>query len=234
MWLRTINKNEPLLVITFDDGLITNYTKAFPMMTSRGIKGTSYLINYYYDVLHLTNYMNFEQITEMINAGWDMQCHTYSHPYMGETSPQNAYQQLVKNNDVMKKENLPLFKHIATPFGSWDYRNIRLFKQRRKSHRATQITKLSLEKLENIDIYEIGAYYGDIESEIKLETFKGYIDSAIQNGTILVVYWHVINEAREQLFEEFLDYVVSSGIKTITHSELYERFKLKNYNHEFL
>jgi len=67
----------PRIVFTFDDGTITDYTTAYPMMKARGVRGTSYIIT---SKVGNIGVMSWEQIIEMYKDGWDIQCHTHTHP----------------------------------------------------------------------------------------------------------------------------------------------------------
>lgn len=64
------------IVITFDDGHVDNYTKAFPIMQKYGFKGVLYIVVNFMDT---PGYLSHEQILEMVHAGWDVGSHTMNH-----------------------------------------------------------------------------------------------------------------------------------------------------------
>lgn len=74
----------PRIVFTFDDGTITDYTTVYPMMKARGLRGTSYIIT---SKVGNSGAMSWQQIIEMYEDGWDIQCHTHTHPRLTELEP---------------------------------------------------------------------------------------------------------------------------------------------------
>ena len=55
-------RNEKAVLITFDDGFLSNYTVAFPIMKKYGLKFNVYLA---YDYIGTENYMSKEQLLEI-------------------------------------------------------------------------------------------------------------------------------------------------------------------------
>ncbi len=78
--VQAINFGAPLperpVVITFDDGDITVYTTAFPIMKEFGFVGVSYIVG---NRLASDGFMNTAQLKEMIASGWEVGSHSMSH-----------------------------------------------------------------------------------------------------------------------------------------------------------
>src|SRR5512141_2014422 len=64
------------VLFTFDDGNLDNYTNAFPIMQKYGFTGVLYLVNNY---IGADQYMNKDQILEMVAAGWEVGSHSMNH-----------------------------------------------------------------------------------------------------------------------------------------------------------
>lgn len=64
------------VVISFDDGDITVYTEAFPIMQEFGFTGINYLVG---DRLGADGFMHPEQILELLDAGWEVGSHSMTH-----------------------------------------------------------------------------------------------------------------------------------------------------------
>jgi len=64
------------MVISFDDGDITVYTQAFPIMQEFGFIGINYLVA---NRLEVEGYMRPAQIKELSAAGWEVGSHSMSH-----------------------------------------------------------------------------------------------------------------------------------------------------------
>lgn len=71
------------VVITFDDGDITVYTIAFPIMREFGFVGVNYLVA---NRLEVEGYMNAAQLQELSAAGWEVGSHSMTHADL-RTSP---------------------------------------------------------------------------------------------------------------------------------------------------
>lgn len=64
------------VVLTFDDGNIDIYQNAFPIMQEMGFVGTFYIVG---NRLQSRYFVNADQLTEMIAAGWEIGNHSMSH-----------------------------------------------------------------------------------------------------------------------------------------------------------
>ncbi|MEZ0394992.1 MAG: polysaccharide deacetylase family protein, partial [Anaerolineales bacterium] len=74
---------EKPVVITFDDGDITVYTTAFPILRQFGFVGVNYLVA---NRLGVEGYMNVSQLQELAAAGWEVGSHSMTHADL-RTSP---------------------------------------------------------------------------------------------------------------------------------------------------
>lgn len=65
------------VVITFDDGHQNVYDNAFPIMQEFGFPGVFYIVaNRIHDI---PDFVNTDALKEMIDAGWEIGSHTYTH-----------------------------------------------------------------------------------------------------------------------------------------------------------
>jgi peptidoglycan/xylan/chitin deacetylase (PgdA/CDA1 family) len=71
------------VIITFDDGDITVYTAAFPIMQEFGFVGVNYLVS---NRLNADGFLNFDHIQEMAKAGWEVGSHSMTHADLTETT----------------------------------------------------------------------------------------------------------------------------------------------------
>lgn len=63
-------------VVTFDDGAVSVYNNAFPIMQKYGFSGVFYLIT---GSLGSSGCVNEEQVREMLQAGWEIGSHSCTH-----------------------------------------------------------------------------------------------------------------------------------------------------------
>jgi peptidoglycan/xylan/chitin deacetylase (PgdA/CDA1 family) len=66
------------IILTFDDGYLDNYTNAFPILQQYDMVGTFFVLTGPADDGEAT-YLTWDMITEMSNAGMDIQLHSREH-----------------------------------------------------------------------------------------------------------------------------------------------------------
>lgn len=75
------------VVITFDDGLASVATTAFPILRRHGFPATVFVI---YDRVGRPDFMTWEDLRAWANAGLEVGCHTYSHPILSDAALSEA------------------------------------------------------------------------------------------------------------------------------------------------
>lgn len=115
------------VAITFDDGYISIYTEAFPLLQSFGYPFTLFLstgpINN-----NQANYMNWDQVREMAEAGTVIANHMIDHPYMLEREAgldeqqwlQGLRQELLQAEETIATETGQSHRFLAYPYGEFN------------------------------------------------------------------------------------------------------------------
>ena len=67
------------VIITFDDGNGDFFTTAYPVMSKQHLVGVAFLIT---NRIDKPKFLSGDQVTELINAGWEIGSHTITHPDM--------------------------------------------------------------------------------------------------------------------------------------------------------
>ncbi|MDX9991960.1 MAG: polysaccharide deacetylase family protein [Anaerolineales bacterium] len=100
------------VVISFDDGDISVFTNAFPIMQEFGFTGINYLVG---NRLKADGYMNAEQVQSLAAAGWEVGSHSMSHTDLTQTS--FLWDEIVDSRTRLERElGLPV-ETFAYPFG---------------------------------------------------------------------------------------------------------------------
>ncbi|SES02494.1 polysaccharide deacetylase family protein [Salipaludibacillus aurantiacus] len=225
---------EPVLVFTFDDAFLTDYSKAYPEMTIRGIKGTSYVATNW---LNRTDreFCSWSQLKEMNDSDWwDVQCHTHTHPRLSELTESEVRSEMETVNQEFENNGLPLPKHHAYPYGDTSDLVKEVLNEYRSTQRLTGRYRSSdLNSYRSIRSDEqsiVKAISVDMQSQQDLNDAKGIVKEAYHKGSIIVLYCHEILEedsgyefaVLEEYFIQLLDYIVNLRIKTMTISEMYD------------
>lgn len=98
-------------LITFDDGNISDYEIAFPILIGKGVKAIFFVI---VDQIGKPGYMNWNHILEMKKNGMEIGSHSMSHAPMSSLS-------LTKANSELKQSKAILEDFLGSPVRSFSY-----------------------------------------------------------------------------------------------------------------
>ena len=115
--VKAINFGAPLpprpVVITFDDGDISIYTTAFPIMKEFGFVGVNYIVG---NRLDSDGFINTAQLKETLAAGWEVGSHSMTHTDL-TTSP-NLDWEIYQSKSNLEQALGVKITTFAYPFGS--------------------------------------------------------------------------------------------------------------------
>jgi len=80
------------VAITFDDGVASDYERAFPTLVERQMTATFFVIT---DRVGSPGFVTWPQLREMREAGMSIESHTRTHPFLSELSPKALHDELV-------------------------------------------------------------------------------------------------------------------------------------------
>jgi peptidoglycan/xylan/chitin deacetylase (PgdA/CDA1 family) len=102
------------IVITFDDGDVSVYDAAFPIMQEFGFVGVNYIVSSYVGV---DGYMTIDQIRETVDAGWEVGSHTMSHPNLTEIDSSLYFYEIDRSRADLEEWLGVEVRTLAYPFG---------------------------------------------------------------------------------------------------------------------
>lgn len=125
------NASRKMCVITFDDGFANNFEQAFPILEEVGFTATIFLVTSLIgqqsqwnvseaiqqagaDALPL---MNWDQIREMANAGFEFGSHTKSHPYLTTLPDSQLREELLESRKNIEDELGVGCSTLCYPYG---------------------------------------------------------------------------------------------------------------------
>jgi peptidoglycan/xylan/chitin deacetylase (PgdA/CDA1 family) len=102
------------IIITFDDGDISVYTTALPVMQAYGYTGVAYIVGNY---MGTDGYMSAEQVKELAAAGWEIGSHSRSHRDLTQLEPAVQREEIVQARVNLEEQlGLPV-NTFSYPFG---------------------------------------------------------------------------------------------------------------------
>ncbi len=117
--------------VTFDDGYLSVYDKAFPILAARGITGTVYVVADQVGGInqwdhsagdYLEHMMNADQIREMHKAGFEIGSHTLSHPHLSQLSDDALRAEVFDSKKSLEDVIGEEVTSFSYPYGDYDDR----------------------------------------------------------------------------------------------------------------
>ncbi len=112
--------------ITFDDGLIGNYTHAFPVLQRYSLVAAFFVV---VNKVSRSRYMSWEHLIELSRHGHLIQSHTLSHPMLGEIDDKSIYQELDRSKKIIEDKIGCGVNCLSLPFGSSSKRVVEIARE---------------------------------------------------------------------------------------------------------
>jgi len=102
------------IVITFDDGNVSDYTIALPVLKNHGLSATFFVTP---SRISTKDYVEWPHLKEMVADGMSIQSHSLTHSFLSELNRINLYKELFESKNVLQsKLNVPV-DFISLPGG---------------------------------------------------------------------------------------------------------------------
>ena len=102
------------IVLTFDDGLISDYELVYPLLRKMNLKATFFIVA---DFVGKSGYLNWDNIKEMSNSGMEIASHSSSHKYMTNLEVSQIKYELEISKIKIEKEIGKEIDSFAYPYG---------------------------------------------------------------------------------------------------------------------
>jgi peptidoglycan/xylan/chitin deacetylase (PgdA/CDA1 family) len=105
--------------ITFDDGCETDLIAAAPILTELGFRATFYLTTGF---LGTPGYLSSEQVRELDALGFEIGCHSMTHPYLSDLSELELRREIADAKIQIEQILGHTIEHFSCPGGRYDRR----------------------------------------------------------------------------------------------------------------
>jgi peptidoglycan/xylan/chitin deacetylase (PgdA/CDA1 family) len=105
---------EQTVVITFDDGHISNYTRALPILLERAMTATFFIVT---SRVGESDWLNGSQMRELQQRGMTIGSHTVSHPFLSQLGVQEVRWELEQSKKTLENELGTPIAAFAVPYG---------------------------------------------------------------------------------------------------------------------
>lgn len=116
---------EKSIIITFDDGYRDNYNNAFPLLREYGYTATFFIFNQPIDTYNV-DYLTWEMVIEMRQAGMEFGSHSYSHPDLSGKDVDFLVYQILGSKEAIEERIGEPVRFFAYPSGRYDDLTVRV------------------------------------------------------------------------------------------------------------
>jgi len=114
------------VVLTFDDGHISNYLIAFPILVEFGFTASFYVVS---EWIGTDSFMTARQIAEMHEAGMEIGSHTASHRYLSDLPENDMLLELNESKQALERICDGAIFGLAYPGGHFNEKTIKVSKE---------------------------------------------------------------------------------------------------------
>ena len=149
--------SEKTVCITFDDGAETDLISAAPLLSKLGFGAPSYITVEY---LGKPGYMTHAQVRELHAAGFEIACHSLTHPYLTDIDNDRLREETQVAKDRLEQIAGVRVDHFSCPGGRWDVRVQNAAKQAAFRTMATSRTAVNLSTTDSFALGRVAILNG--------------------------------------------------------------------------
>jgi peptidoglycan/xylan/chitin deacetylase (PgdA/CDA1 family) len=210
-----------LVVLTFDDATASQYSVVAPLLKEYGFGATFFVCEFPPNFSDTTKYMNWHQIHELDQMGFEIANHTRNHPAIAKLSEEKIIEQL---NYIERKCDSMKIAHPVTfayPGYSFSVPVINILKGRGYQFARAGGSRAYDPSIDHPLLIPSWAM-NSTNKQLIMEAFKEAHD-----GKIVVLTIHGVPDAEHpwvnttpQLFKEYLQYLAENHFKVIAFRDL--------------
>lgn len=209
--------NKGMVTLSFDDNDLSFYQAALPLLKSTGIGAAQ---NVPTDFIGQSDKMTAAQLAEIKSAGFEIDSHSVSHPFLTTLSDAEAIHETADSRTILKSLSLTPVTTFAYPYGDYDDRIEAIVRNAGYSAGRGTIPGFNTK---NTDLYAL--HTQNVELDTSLTQIKQWVDDAIAHKTWLILGLHEINDVNDtysipaSTFSNILAYIKSKNISVVTMAE---------------
>lgn len=108
------NPDQKKVILSFDDGWENQYTYAFPLLQKYAMPAIFYV---YTKPIGYKNFLSWDNLKEMKEAGMEIGSHTVTHPFFKKSSAKDLRRELSLSKKTLEEKLQMKVNHFAAPFG---------------------------------------------------------------------------------------------------------------------
>jgi peptidoglycan/xylan/chitin deacetylase (PgdA/CDA1 family) len=105
------------VLITLDDGYLSEYTHAAPVLKEHGYPFCVFVFS---RSVGAHNFMNWDQLRRIRSFGGEVGSHSHTHPHLVDSSPEEIEREFIQSKQILEKNLNTRVNWFAYPFGDYD------------------------------------------------------------------------------------------------------------------
>jgi len=206
----------PLVSVTFDDGLESQFKDAIPVLDKYGIKATFFLAS---GLLDSQDHLTPSQVVKIVKDGHSLGSHGVNHIYLNNLSNEKLNYELKNSQELLSsKFNYPVID-FALPYGAYDEITLSGIE---KYYRSNRTVEPGLNSIVDFNIYKIKSKVMELSEPVS--DITDLVNQAKQSCAWLVLVYHDIDNngdffsvTPENFNLQMLE-LKKSGIEIVTYS----------------
>jgi peptidoglycan/xylan/chitin deacetylase (PgdA/CDA1 family) len=204
-----------MVSITFDDGWLSQYTAAEPILAAHNMPATFYITT---EQLQYSDFMNDADVLDLAQRGYEIGDHTVTHPHLPQLSDADLQHELVDSKTYLENLIGTPVDSLAYPYGEYDARVISAAQSAGYTNART-VDGTGLNDA-TTNIYLLDSYSPTLTTPMRELTDA--VDQAKATGGWMIVAFHMIDNGGDQYsntpayFQSFVQYLADSGIDVVT------------------
>lgn len=215
--------DKEIVSLTFDDGWKTTYQNAIPLLNKAGFKNTNYVITGRFS---FPAYINEEEALSLQNDGHEVASHSRTHRDLATLTNQEQESEIRGSRDDLFDIGIHEVNSFSYPFGSYTSSIQTITRQ--AGYITARATPNGTNDPGTTDLYALKRR--SVEIQTTFQDVKGWIDEAHAAHTWLIIVFHRVDDSKTQysitpaVFEEIVDYLLSSSVRVLTVTQALEIF----------
>jgi len=213
---------QPIVSITFDDGWVSVYTEALPVLRQYGFHTTQYVITNTFDN---PNYMSVSQIKAMQAAGDDIAAHTDTHADLTTLDSIQLKHELADSKNILEREFGGNIRDFTSPYGAYNTYTLQTISKYYRSQKNAEgdPTAHPLEAINTageFNALNIRSY--SVRQSTTLTDLQKLLDNARDHNGWLVLTYHQVDDSGSDfsvtpsVFKQQIQLISKSNIRSAT------------------
>jgi peptidoglycan/xylan/chitin deacetylase (PgdA/CDA1 family) len=209
-----------MVSLDFDDGWLSAYENAIPILNWAGFKSTQYIFSDALTYPVEDGYVNADQVINMQTMGHEIGSHSKTHSDLTTLSPTDLISEIAGSKQDLLNIGVTNVSSFAYPFGQTNNTVKNAIKN--AGYTSTRGVEFGLNN-KTTDHYQLFAKA--VVRNTTVDTVKSWIDEAVLNKTWLILYFHQIDISNlpygtsPQNLQQIVNYLIANNVKVVTSSE---------------